>query len=314
MVGKILLHYRIEERLGTGGMGVVWRAVDTHLGREVAIKVLAPEEVPDPTRVSRFLREARSASALNHPNIVTIYEANTADGTPFIAMEYVRGVTLHDELRGGPLGALRAIGVALQICAGLQHSHEAGIIHRDLKPSNIMLTPAGAVKVLDFGLAKHAARAEDAAGETTLTIPLTETGVTIGTVAYMSPEQALGDDVDARSDLFTLGIVLYEMLSKTRPFESTSMVSVLRRMIHSDPTPLRDVAPGAPAALEAVVLRCLAKDREDRYQSAAEVAADLEAARGEITRTDSTPTATMATDPHAEASRSAARRWPWSRR
>lgn len=303
MIGKVLLHYRIEERLGAGGMAVVWRAVDLNLGREAAIKVLNSEESPDPPQVQRFLREGRKAAALNHPNIVTIFEANTADGTPFIAMEYVRGVTLGEELRGGPLGSLRAIGIALQICAALQHSHEAGIVHRDVNPGNIMLTPAGAVKVLDFGLAKHAAREEDPTGEATLTLPLTATGVTVGTVAYMSPEQALGDDVDARSDLFALGVVLYEMLSQARPFESSSMAGALRRVIHSDPTPLREVAAGVPAALEAVVLRCLARDRGDRYPSAAAVALALDAARGEISGAASAPA--IGTEPPR------APRWRW---
>ncbi len=274
-------------------MGVVWRATDIHLGREVALKTLPADDMPDPIRVSRFLREARSASALNHPNIVTIFEANTAGDTPFIAMEYVRGVTLHQDLRGGPLGALRSIEIALQICAALQHSHEAGIVHRDLKPGNIMLTPGGLVKVLDFGLAKHADKGDGPEGDATVTAPLTVAGSTVGTIAYMSPEQALGDSVDARSDLFSLGVVLYEMLSSARPFESTSMVSVLRQVIHSDPIPLHELVPRIPAALEAVVSRCLAKDRAERYQSAAEVASALNAVRDEMTHAVLPATATM---------------------
>jgi len=294
MVGEVLLHYRIDQRLGAGGMGVVWKATDINLGREVAVKVLLPKDTADPVRVSRFLREARSASTLNHPNIVTIYEANTAGETPFIAMEYVRGLTLHQKLKEGAIGILRSIEIALEICAALEHSHAAGIVHRDLKPGNIMLTATGSVKVVDFGLAKQAASVDSSEDEGTATAPLTAEGVTVGTAAYMSPEQALGDPVDARSDLFSLGVVIYEMLSRKRPFDSDSMVSVLRRVVHADPTPLHELVPGIPASLEGVVSHCLEKERESRYQSAVEVASGLRSVLAELSRAASAPTMTMA--------------------
>jgi len=297
MIGQIVLHYRITERLGAGGMGVVWKATDTHLGREVALKLLLPDDNPDPVRVSRFLREARSASALNHPNIITIYEASTAGNVPFIAMEYVRGTALNEVLRHGPLGLTRSIEIALQICAALQHAHEAGIVHRDLKPSNIMLTSAGTVKVLDFGLAKRTANAAPEQGEARGSSPLTVEGTAIGTVEYMSPEQALGEAVGPSSDLFSFGVVLYELLSKARPFEATSAGGALRRILTSEPAPLHDIVPGIPAALEAIVSRCLEKEPAERYASAAEAASDLRQVLSSITQASSAPTATLVMPP-----------------
>jgi len=294
MVGEVLLHYRIDERLGAGGMGVVWKATDINLGRAVAVKVLRPEDTADPVRVSRFLREARSASTLNHPNIVTIYEANTAGETPFIAMEFVRGATLQQKLKEGAIEVPRTIEIALDICAALDHSHAAGIVHRDLKPGNIMLTAAGSVKVVDFGLAKRTGRANPSEDEATVTAPLTSEGVTVGTATYMSPEQAVGDLVDARSDLFSLGIVLYEMLTRIRPFDSESKVSVLRRVVHHDPVPLREIVNGIPVSLEAVVARCLEKEPANRYQSAAQVASALRDVQADLSRAASISTMTMA--------------------
>ena len=274
MVGHILAHYRITDRLGAGGMAVVWKATDLQLERDVALKTLPPEVASDPDRVARFLREARCASALNHPNIVTIYEANTAADTPYIAMEYIRGLTLAQRLREQPLGVTRSVEIARQICSALAQAHDAGIVHRDLKPGNIMLTSEGVVKVLDFGIAKRAAVAVEAEDATVTAI--TVAGTTIGTVAYMSPEQALGDEVDSRSDIFSLGVVLYEMLSLTRPFDGKTMVTAVRSLVHSDPRPLREIVPEVPVALEKVVERCLAKDRDHRYQSASELADALE--------------------------------------
>ena len=296
MVGETLLHYRITERLGAGGMGVVWKAIDTHLGREVALKVLPAEDTSDPISVNRFLREGRSASALNHPNIVTIFEANTAHKIPFIAMEYIRGAPLNETLRKGPLGVARSIDVALEICAALRHAHEFGIVHRDLKPSNIMLTEAGAVKVLDFGLAKRT-KAGPYDPDPTITAPLTVAGVTVGTLAYMSPEQAMGEDVDARSDVFSFGVVLYEMLSGMRPFEGSSLVGAMRRILSAEPAPLHESVPGIPAGLEAIVLRCLAKEAQDRYPSAADAAADLRQVRNAIAQATAASTATMLAAP-----------------
>jgi eukaryotic-like serine/threonine-protein kinase len=295
MVGQILLHYRITERLGAGGMGVVWKAIDTHLGREVALKVLRPDDTGNALRVRRFLREARSASALNHPNIITIYEASTADNIPFIAMEYVRGTALNELLRSTRLGMKQSLEIALQICAALQHAHEAGIVHRDLKPGNIMLTPAGTVKVLDFGLAKRTTKADAEQGDSIG--PLTEEGTTIGTLAYMSPEQALGEEVGARSDLFSFGVVLYELLSQERPFDGSSMVGAMRRLLNSQPTSLRDIVPGIPGPLEAIVLRCLEKEPANRYASAAAVASELRQVLNAITQASSATTATIVAVP-----------------
>jgi serine/threonine protein kinase len=231
MVGKVLAQYQISEKLGEGGMGLVWKARDTRLERFVALKTLSAEKLADPERKRRFVQEAKAASALNHPNIVHIYDIADADGVQFIAMEYVAGKTLDQLIGRKGLRLNEALKYAIQIADALAKAHSAGIIHRDLKPSNIMVTENGLVKVLDFGLAKLAETAAGEFGETaTVTAPEgphTEEGTIVGTIAYMSPEQAEGKKVDARSDIFSFGSVLYEMVTGRRAFHGDSKLSTL---------------------------------------------------------------------------------------
>ena len=273
MIGQQLLHYQIVEKLGEGGMGVVYRARDTHLDRFVAIKVLPPEKVADPRRKSRFVQEAKSASALNHPNIVIIHDIATDSGTDFIVMEYVAGKTL-DQLiphKGMRLG--EALKIAVQIADALARAHSAGIVHRDLKPANVMVDEHGLVKVLDFGLAKltePAPLGDDAATRTQRT--QTEEGQIVGTVAYMSPEQAQALPVDARSDVFSFGCVLYEMVTGERAFQGDTKFSTLAAIINQEPGPL---PPVVPHDLEKIIARCLRKDLGRRFQHMDDVSVAL---------------------------------------
>jgi formylglycine-generating enzyme required for sulfatase activity/dienelactone hydrolase/predicted Ser/Thr protein kinase len=275
-------HYRIDGEIGRGGMGVVYRAVDTRLGRPVAIKVLPPEDAdtePE-SRRRRFIQEARAASALNHPHIVTIYEVDEHEGTTFIAMELVEGTALDRLLSAGPLGVATALEYASQIAAALEAAHAAGIIHRDIKPANIVITRDGRAKVLDFGVAKLAARPADA----TISAMGTTPGLIVGTAAYMSPEQAQGAAVDARSDIFSFGAVLYEMLAGRRAFDADSDIGLLTAILRDAPPPLRDRRPDVPADVEAIVERALAKDPAARLQNAAAMRTDLAAAHARLTR------------------------------
>jgi serine/threonine protein kinase/TolB-like protein/Flp pilus assembly protein TadD len=267
--GRTVKHYRILERLGRGGMGVVYKAEDTRLRRPVALKFLPPESVADPVAKERFVREARAASALDHANICTVYEIGEAEsGELFIAMAYYEGVTLRKRLEGAPLPVAEAIDVAEQVARGLAKAHERGIVHRDIKPENVIVTGDGVAKILDFGLAKLVGQAT-----------VTGAGVTGGTIAYMSPEQAGGASVDHRSDVWSLGVVLYEMLAGQRPFRGESSASVINAILHREPTPLTSVRAELPEGLSRIVQRALAKEARDRYQSVAEFAADLAAAR-----------------------------------
>jgi eukaryotic-like serine/threonine-protein kinase len=276
MIGKQLLQYRIIDKLGAGGMGVVWLAIDTKLGREAALKMLPRELTGDTTHEQRFLREARSASALNHPNIITIYEINQDQGETFIAMEYVRGRHLH-EIISGRLEPTKAAGYAIQIGEALAKAHAAGIVHRDLKPGNIMVTHDGLVKVLDFGLARTAQNQQSPRDENelgaTLSNSITAPGIMVGTPAYMSPEQAIGDLIDARSDIFSFGIVLWEMLTGERPFRGQTQLDLLRAVLIEDLG--AQGASGITEPWKGIVLKCLNKKREDRYQTAEAVMADL---------------------------------------
>jgi len=274
MIGRTLLHYEIVSRIGVGGMGEVYRARDPRLDRDVAIKILPADSGAAPVQRERFVREARAASALVHPNIITIHEINAADGVDFIVMEYVRGEPLSKLLMGGRLGLARTLEYAVQIADALKAAHEAGIVHRDLKPGNIMIASSGLVKVLDFGIAKR--MSEPGADEDrTTAASLTVAGSAIGTPAYMSPEQTLGDEVDARSDLFSFGVVLYEMLAGQLPFDRTTNLSLVRQIVHEPPRPLRITAPDVPNELVAIVDRCLVKDPAGRYVSAATLRDDL---------------------------------------
>jgi serine/threonine-protein kinase len=261
--GTRLGPYEVLGLIGAGGMGEVYRARDTRLDRTVAIKVLPDDVAGDPDRLRRFEREARAVAALNHPNILTIYEIDADGGLDYIAMEYVAGGTLADILRNGPIGEGRALRIAAQVADALEAAHAASIVHRDLKPSNIMVAAGDRVKVVDFGLAKLVAA--PAADETTEALTLE--GQAVGTTPYMSPEQAAGRPVDGRSDLFSLGVVLYETLAGRRPFEGDSVAGTLAAILRDDPAPVG----GITSETEGVLDRCLRKDRAERFQSAAEL-------------------------------------------
>lgn len=276
-----LSHYRLNDEIGRGGMGVVYRALDTRLGRQVAIKVLPPETTADPERRHRFVQEARAASVLNHPNIVTIYEVDEHERTTFIAMELVEGTPLDRRLAAGPLPLEDALAYGVQIAAALHAAHGAGIIHRDIKPGNMVVTHDGRVKVLDFGLAKLVERR---AADETVSAMNTIPGTIVGTASYMAPEQAQGRVVDARADIFSFGAVLYEMLAGRRPFTGTSDIHVITAILRDEPPGLRTLRPAIPADVEATVERALRKDPAERYPTAGALATDLAAAHARLTR------------------------------
>ncbi len=263
--------YRIVRRLGFGGMGQVYLALDTKLGRHVALKVLSPDLTADPANVARFKQEAYAASALNHPNILTIYDFCEIDGAHIIVSEFIDGITLRTAIERNVLDLEQALDVAAQVASALAAAHAAGVVHRDLKPTNIMLRPDGYAKVIDFGLAKLAERTRQTAGELTLTRP----GTVVGTIRYMSPEQARGDEVDHRGDLWSLGVVLYELLAGQPPFEGTTDNHLIVAIMDAPPKPLPTNIE-LPKGLDAMVERALMKKRRDRYQSAREFLADLQ--------------------------------------
>ena len=274
MIGRTISHYEITEKLGEGGMGVVYKAHDSRLKRFVALKVLPPEKVTDPDRKQRFVEEARSASALNHPNIVTVHDIDESGGVDFIAMEYVEGKTLNELIGRKGLKLNEALKYAIQIADALAKAHAAGIVHRDLKPGNVMVTAEGRVKVLDFGLAKLTETAPVGPKDSTLTEkPSTELGLIVGTASYMSPEQAEGKKVDARSDIFSFGSVLYEMLTGRRAFRRDSLVLTLAAILNLDPPPL---PAEVPDDLKKVIVRCLRQDVSRRYQHMDDVKVALE--------------------------------------
>lgn len=270
-VGQSIGSYRILAPLGRGGMGTVYRAQDTRLDREVALKLLLADSRLDKESMSRFRKEARAASSLNHPNICTVYDAGEESGVPFLAMELLEGRTLAQAIESRPLPAETTVRLATQICDALQYAHEKGVIHRDLKPSNIFVTARGDAKLLDFGLAKqlHAD-----AGSETLT-SMTQPGQLLGTIAYMSPEQAQNQPVDARSDIFSFGAVLYEMATGSRAFPGPSSAAILAEILRTDPTPPRELNPKVPPELQSIIAKALEKNPADRYQSAADLMTDL---------------------------------------
>ena len=275
MIGRTISHFEVLEKLGEGGMGVVYKARDLVLGRMVALKVLLARQLADPERRRSFIQEARAASALNHPNIVTIYEISESDGVDFIAMELIQGKTLTELTRGKGLRLEDALHYGVQMADALSKAHLGGIIHRDLKPANVMVTPDGLVKILDFGLAKLTEPAPGGDSEAA-TAPPTEIGTVMGTAAYMSPEQGEGKPVDRRSDIFAFGAVMYEMLSGKRAFVGDTPVATLAEVLHHDPKPLREVAAGTPPELERVITRCLRKNPERRFHNMADVRVALQ--------------------------------------
>src|SRR5258708_4230834 len=276
---KSISRYRILEKLGAGGMGEVYLDEDTKLGRKVALKLLSEELTQNRDRLSRFDQEAYAASALNHPNILTIYEMGDEGGRHYIVAEFVDGVTLRKRLRASPMELAEVLDIAIQIADALEEAHAAGIIHRDIKPENVMIRRSGHVKVLDFGLAKLTERqfsAEEADGEAvTRALVQTDAGVVMGTSQYMSPEQARGKPVDVRTDIWSLGVVLYEMAAGRAPFFGDTKTDVIVAIARSEPPPIARFAPNLPAEFEWIVMKALRKNVDERYQTIKELESDL---------------------------------------
>jgi serine/threonine protein kinase/Flp pilus assembly protein TadD len=280
MIGRTISHFEILEKLGEGGMGVVYCARDLKLDRLVALKILPAEQTADLRRRARFVGEAKAASALNHPNIITIYEIETVDGVDYIAMEYVHGATLHEIIQGPPPELSTVLNYAAQVASALSAAHAAGIVHRDIKPSNVMVTKSGTVKLLDFGLAQIEQSDVHPEAPTATMAFLTRPGTVVGTVAYMSPEQAQGGGIGPRSDIFSFGVVLYQLLTRVLPFQAGSEIGLLYEIVNRPAPPLSKLRPDLPPVLGAIVEKALEKDPERRYQRAEDLTSDLK----EITR------------------------------
>src|SRR5678810_861381 len=287
MIGKTLRNYHITEKLGAGGQGAVYRATDAKLGRSVVIKVLPPELTAKEANLKRFEREARLASALDHPNICTIFDLDEVDGVHFIAMQHVEGKNVRQLVAGRPLDLKTTVLIGLQVADALAAAHNRGIIHRDIKSGNVMVTPSGKVKVLDFGLAKLLDDTE--AQQTGIhRTELTEVGVPYGTATYAAPEQARGDRVDKRADIFSLGVLLYEMLTGTWPFRGKTTIDVRHAVLHDAARPVEETRKEPiPPRLQQILDRSMAKEPRDRYQKIDEMRDDLRAVLQEVTATGS---------------------------
>jgi eukaryotic-like serine/threonine-protein kinase len=290
-VGELIGHYRIESLIGIGGMGEVYLARDERLGRKAALKLLPDSLTTDGTQLSRFKNEARSASALNHPNILTVYEIGAEGNRQFIATEFIEGITLRASLACGRLNPHAALDIAVQVASALAAAHEAGVVHRDIKPENIMLRPDGYVKVLDFGIAKLTEQrlaSDDHTGETTA-VQQTRPGLVLGTAHYMSPEQARGQKVDARSDIWSLGVVLYEMVAGSPPFRGETPSDCIASILTTELPPLSSLLPDVPLKLESILQKALRKNSDERYQTTKEMLADLRVLKGELETDGSLP-------------------------
>src|SRR5436189_5617837 len=281
MIGQLFGNYKITQKIGAGGQGTVYKAVDQKLGRTVVLKVLPPELTVKEANLKRFEREARLASALDHPNICTIFDLNEIGGVNFIVMQLVEGKNVRDLVNGRPLDLRSALSITIQVADALAAAHGRGIIHRDIKAGNVMVTPTGQVKILDFGLAKLMGDSASPGG--IHHTDLTEVGIPYGTATYAAPEQARGERVDARADIFSTGVLLYELLTGTWPFRGKTSVDVRHAVLHEDPIPLNEARPGgAPWQLQAILDRAIAKDPKQRYQRVGELRDDLRSVLREI--------------------------------
>jgi serine/threonine protein kinase len=296
MIGKTVSHYRVTHQLGAGGMGVVYGADDTRLGRQVALKFIPQDLARDRQAVERFRIEARATSALNHPNICTVHDIGEDDGHPFIVMEWMKGQTLHDRLSAGPIKIQQIVDIGIEVADALDAAHTQGIVHRDIKPANIFITERGHVKVMDFGLAKLMSGTDAVQTGEQAVESLTSPGITLGTASYMSPEQTAGDTLDGRSDLFSLGVVLYECATGHRPFVGNNTRAVLAAILHQAPMAPAMLNPDLPVRLQQVISDCLEKDPDLRYQNAAGLRTDLKRVKRDL-ESGRTASLTTATDP-----------------
>ena len=291
MIGTTISHYTILEKLGEGGMGVVYKAEDTKLKRTVALKFLPAHSIGSEEEKARFLREAQAAAAINHPNVCTVYEVDEHHGRMFLAMAYLEGQDLADKLAGGPLGLKQAVGIAIHIARGLQAAHDQGTVHRDVKPANVMLTDEGQAVIMDFGLAHLPGAAR-----------LTRRDSTLGTTVYMSPEQASGAEIDHRSDLWSAGVVYYEMLSGKMPFWGEYEQAIMYSIFNEDPEPLSSPKTDIPDGFQRIMEKILEKKPERRYQTAAELLTDLTSLKRIIEASESASTARTTVQPGASSS------------